>query len=119
MILAFHFVMHDGAASPLSAELCACGRRHGPGLSVHVRRNLQPKQIEHRGGDIRDGVFFARNLPVGKKDPWHQLGIYAVIAAPRFGIEFKDFLCDPALRGIPRCAVAFAESHDAPSFNAR
>ena len=45
-LFAFQVVLHYGEPSGSFVELGRSCRRHGPGLAVHVQRNLQSKQLE-------------------------------------------------------------------------
>src|SRR6266404_8792387 len=86
--LAFAQLTYRESLRDIEACLVKLGRnyrRHGPGLAVHVQRNLQSEQIEQCWSHIRDGVSVARNLPVGKEHAGNEAGIYAVISAPGFG----------------------------------
>src|SRR5712664_4320178 len=111
-ILEVQVVLRFQAASGSFVELGRSYRRHGPGLAVHVQRNLQSKQIEQCWSNICDGVSVARDLPVGKEHAGNETGIYAVISAPGFGIELEDCRRYLTLCGIPRRSVALSESDD-------
>jgi hypothetical protein len=89
-ILALQVGLHYRASSRYFVELGRSYWCHGPGLAIHVQRNLQAKQIEQCRSDIRDGMLVTRDLPVGKEHAGNETGVYAVIPTPSFGINFEN-----------------------------
>ena len=63
------------------------------GRSLHVARDVDPKTLKNGRGYILDTWIVSSNLTVGKKYPWNEFGIHAMIPAPSPDVVLEYNFC--------------------------